>query len=105
MRWAPRIRHRRQALKPGGHPASLSGATVRKHTPVELSHDTRDRTTTQLAGHYQGRYLRTAEGWRTCASTFTLTGTLLTSVADGMKKLMFMGAQASPDIDDPGLQA
>ena len=58
-----------------------------------------------LAGHYQDRYVRTSGGWRICASTFTVTSTLLTSAADGMWKLMFMGAQANPEIDDPSLQA
>ena len=67
--------------------------------------NTRDQTTTQLAGHYQDRYVRTAEGWRICASRFTVTSTLLTSVPDGVHKLVFMGAQASSAIDDPSLQA
>ena len=67
--------------------------------------NTRDNSTTQLAGHYRDRYVRTAEGWRICASTFTVTSTLLTSVEASQQKLMFMGAQASPEIDDPSLQA
>ena len=67
--------------------------------------NTRDNVTTQLAGYYRDRYRRTDEGWRICASTFTVTSTLLTSVEDGLKRLTFMGAQASPEIDDPDLQA
>ena len=67
--------------------------------------NTRDNSTTQLAGHYRDRYVRTAEGWRICASTFTVTSTLLTSVEASQQKLMFMGAQASPEIDDPNAQA
>lgn len=67
--------------------------------------NTRDQMTTQLAGHYQDSYVRTAEGWRICASTFTVTSTLITSVEAGQQKLMFMGAQASPEIDDPSSQA
>lgn len=67
--------------------------------------NTRDNAMTQLGGYYKDRYRRTDEGWRICASTFTVTSTLLTSVEAGLQKLMFMGARASPEIDDPSSQA
>ena len=67
--------------------------------------NTRDKATTQLGGYYEDRYRRTTDGWRICASRFTVTSTLLTSVEEGLQKLIFLGAQASPDIDDPGAQA
>ena len=67
--------------------------------------NTRDNVTTQLGGYYRDRYRRTAEGWRICASSFTVTSTLICSVEEGRQKLVFMGAQASPELDDPGTQA
>lgn len=67
--------------------------------------NTRDNATTQLGGYYRDRYRLVDESWRICASTFTVTSTLLTSVEEGQQKLMFMGARASLEIDDPGSQA
>jgi len=67
--------------------------------------NTRDNTTTQLGGYYEDRYLRTEQGWRICASKYTVTSTLLTTIKEGQQRLMFMGAQASRDIDDPSTQA
>lgn len=67
--------------------------------------NTRDKMTTQLGGYYQDRYRLTDEGWRISASTYTVTSTLITSLEEGQQKLMFMGAQANQQIDDPNLQA
>lgn len=67
--------------------------------------NTRDNATTQLGGYYEDLYRRTAEGWRICASRFTVTSTLLTSVEEGQQQLMFMGSQASLDVNDPSSQA
>ena len=67
--------------------------------------NTRDNMTTQLGGFYEDRYKLTEAGWRIVASKFTVTSTLITSVEDAQQHLIFMGAQASLDVDDPSDQA
>ncbi len=67
--------------------------------------DTRQNTVTQLAGFYEDEYRCEQGEWKISKTTYRVSSTQLMDLSEGMAKLIFAGKEASPEIDDPSLQA
>ncbi|WP_029890613.1 nuclear transport factor 2 family protein [Polycyclovorans algicola] len=60
--------------------------------------DTQNQKLTQLAGHYEDEYRRTADGWRMSATKFVATSTLSFDLAEGLTKVLFAGNPAMAGV-------
>lgn len=67
--------------------------------------DTRQHTVTQLAGFYDDDYVRVEGQWLICKSTYQVTSTQIFDLSEGLAKVVFAGAAAPGELDDPGRQA
>jgi hypothetical protein len=67
--------------------------------------DTRQHTVTQLAGFYEDDYVHVDGRWMICKSTYQVTSTQIFDLSEGLAKVVFAGAAAPAELDDPGRQA
>ena len=67
--------------------------------------DTRRRTVTQLGGCYEDAYRRQGGQWRIARSYYEVTSTQIFDLSEGMAQVIFAGASAPAELDDPGRQA
>ena len=67
--------------------------------------DTRRQTVTQLAGFYEDAYERHDGQWRITRSVYEVTSTQIFDLSEGMARVIFAGAAASLELDDPSKQA
>ncbi|MEZ5573704.1 MAG: nuclear transport factor 2 family protein [Halioglobus sp.] len=67
--------------------------------------DTRRQTVTQLAGFYDDTYLRHDGLWCITRSVYEVTSTQIFDLSDGLARVIFAGAAASVELDDPSKQA
>lgn len=67
--------------------------------------DTRRQTVTQLAGFYDDAYVRSDGQWRIVRSHYEVTSTQIFDLSEGLAKLVFAGAEAPVEVDDPNQQA
>lgn len=67
--------------------------------------DTRRDIVTQLAGFYEDGYACTAGQWQMVKSHYTVTSTQIFDLSEGMSRVIFAGATAPTELDDPGQQA
>ena len=67
--------------------------------------DTQSQRCTQLGGHYNDHYVKRDGDWKIDASEFVVTSTQLASTQDGAWRLLFAGAAAPVEVDDPSQQA
>jgi hypothetical protein len=67
--------------------------------------DTRRRTVTQLAGFYDDGYTRCDGQWRITRSYYEVTSTQIFDLSDGLARVIFAGAAAPVELDDPSQQA
>lgn len=67
--------------------------------------DTRQQTVTQLGGRYEDGYVRQEEQWRISRSHYEVTSTQIFDLSDGLARVIFAGAAAPTELDDPAKQA
>ncbi|MFT4518699.1 MAG: hypothetical protein ACI9JM_001084 [Halioglobus sp.] len=67
--------------------------------------DTRRQIVTQLAGFYDDAYGRADDQWQMTRSWYEVTSTQIFDLSEGMAKVIFAGAAAPLELDDPGEQA
>lgn len=67
--------------------------------------DTRRDLVTQLAGFYDDSYKRVDEQWQITRSHYTVTSTQIFDLSQGMAQVIFAGAAAPAELDDPSEQA
>jgi hypothetical protein len=67
--------------------------------------DTRRQTVTQLAGFYDDAYARRDGLWQIMRSHYEVTSTQIFDLSEGLARVIFAGAAASVELDDPGKQA
>jgi len=68
--------------------------------------DRRRQTVTQLAGFYDDAYRKYRDGrWRIARSYYEVTSTQIFDLSEGLARVIFAGASAPPELDDPGRQA
>lgn len=67
--------------------------------------DTRRQTVTQLAGFYDDAYVRLEGQWRISRSSYEVTSTQIFDLTEGLARVIFAGAAAPVELDDPGKQA
>lgn len=67
--------------------------------------DTRRQTVTQLAGFYDDAYIRGDGQWRIARSSYEVTSTQIFDLSEGLARVIFAGAAAPVELDDPGKQA
>lgn len=67
--------------------------------------DTRRQTVTQLAGFYDDAYIRSDGQWRIIRSSYEVTSTQIFDLNEGLARVIFAGAAAPVELDDPGKQA
>jgi len=67
--------------------------------------DTRRNTITQLGGFYEDAYARHDGRWQIICSCYEVTSTQIFDLSEGLAKLVFAGAAAPPELDDPAQQA
>lgn len=67
--------------------------------------DTRQQTVTQLAGFYEDGYIRLDGEWKMNKSWYEVNSTQIFDLSEGMAKVIFAGASAPSDLDDPAKQA
>jgi hypothetical protein len=67
--------------------------------------DTRRQTVTQLAGYYDDAYVRSEGEWRITRSWYEVSSTQIFDLSEGLARVVFAGASAPVELDDPGKQA
>ncbi|MGB1140508.1 MAG: nuclear transport factor 2 family protein [Halioglobus sp.] len=67
--------------------------------------DTRRNIVTQLGGFYDDAYARREDRWQIVRSCYEVTSTQIFDLSEGLAKLVFAGAAAPPELDDPAQQA
>jgi hypothetical protein len=67
--------------------------------------DTRRKTVTQLAGNYDDAYVRHDRQWHITRSIYEVTSTQIFDLSGGLARVIFAGAAAPVELDDPGQQA
>lgn len=67
--------------------------------------DTRRQTVTQLAGFYDDAYVRRHGQWYIARSYYEVTSTQIFDLSEGLARVIFAGAAAPVELDDPGTQA
>jgi SnoaL-like domain len=67
--------------------------------------DTRQQTVTQLAGCYEDAYARLDGHWRITRSYYEVTSTQIFDLSEGLARVIFAGAAAPVELDDPSRQA
>jgi hypothetical protein len=67
--------------------------------------DTRRQTVTQLAGFYDDAYTRSDGQWRITRSYYEVSSTQIFDLSEGLARVIFAGAAAPVELDDPGKQA
>ena len=67
--------------------------------------DTRQQTVTQLAGSYDDDFVRIDGQWCITRSHYEVTSTQIFDLSEGLAKVIFAGAEAPRELDDPGKQA
>lgn len=67
--------------------------------------DTRRCTVTQLAGFYDDAYTRCDGQWRITRSYYEVTSTQIFDLSEGLARVIFAGAAAPVELDDPNQQA
>jgi SnoaL-like domain len=67
--------------------------------------DTRRQTVTQLAGFYDDAYSCREGQWRITRSSYEVTSTQIFDLTDGLARVVFAGAAAPQELDDPSQQA
>jgi len=67
--------------------------------------DTRQQTTTQLAGFYDDRYRRLEGQWLISASRYRVSSTQVLDLSGDQLRAVFAGAEAPRELDDPEKQA
>ena len=67
--------------------------------------DTRQQAVTQLAGFYDDGYVLQDGQWRISKSHYRVTSSQLLDLSDGLARVIFAGASAPAELDDPGKQA
>jgi hypothetical protein len=67
--------------------------------------DTRRQMVTQLAGFYDDAYTRQDNQWRITRSYYEVTSTQIFDLSEGLARVIFAGAAAPLELDDPGKQA
>lgn len=67
--------------------------------------DTRRQTVTQLAGFYEDGYTRSEGRWQIVRSCYEVTSTQIFDLSEGLARVVFAGAAAPVELDDPGAQA
>ena len=67
--------------------------------------DTRQQTVTQLAGFYDDAYIRTDDRWQIARSHYEVTSTQIFDLSEGLARVIFAGAAAPSELDDPSNQA
>ena len=67
--------------------------------------DTRRQSITQLGGFYEDGYERRGGRWQIIRSCYEVTSTQIFDLAEGLAKVVFAGASAPAELDDPAQQA
>ncbi len=67
--------------------------------------DTRQQTVTQLGGSYDDGFVLQDGQWRINRSHYRVTSTQIFDLSEGLARVIFAGATAPADLDDPGKQA
>jgi hypothetical protein len=67
--------------------------------------DTRQQTVTQLAGFYEDGYVCIDGQWKINRSCYEVVSTQIFDLSEGLARVIFAGATASQELDDPGKQA
>lgn len=67
--------------------------------------DTRQQSVTQLGGFYDDAYVRIDGQWLITRSCYEVTSTALFDLTEGLARVIFAGAAAPAELDDPGRQA
>ena len=67
--------------------------------------DTRRQIVTQLAGFYDDTYSRRDDQWRITRSIYEVTSTQIFDLTEGLARVIFAGAVAPVELDDPSKQA
>lgn len=67
--------------------------------------DTRRNMVTQLAGFYDDGYARIDGQWLMVKSHYEVTSTQIFDLSEGMARVIFAGASAPVELDDPSQQA
>jgi hypothetical protein len=67
--------------------------------------DTRRQTVTQLAGFYDDAYECREGQWCITRSCYEVTSTQIFDLSEGLARVIFAGAAAPVELDDPGQQA
>lgn len=63
--------------------------------------DTERQICTQLAGFYEDEYRREPDGWKIARTAYHVTSSQITSIADGISRVIFAGRTAPTELDDP----
>jgi len=67
--------------------------------------DTRQKTVTQLGGFYEDGYVRLDGEWKMSKSWYEVKSTQIFDLTEGLAKVIFAGATAPAELDDPSKQA
>ena len=67
--------------------------------------DTHQNLITQLGGFYEDEFCKIDGAWKISATTFNVTSTTVTTLAEGMANILFAGRTAPTEIDDPSKQS
>jgi hypothetical protein len=67
--------------------------------------DTRRQTVTQLAGYYEDGYIRRHDQWAITRSHYHVTSTQIFDLGEGIARVVYAGAKAPMELDDPSQQA
>ena len=67
--------------------------------------DTRRELVTQLAGFYSDAYRREDGCWRMVKSHYEVNSTQIFDLTEGLARVIFAGASAPVEVDDPSQQA
>lgn len=67
--------------------------------------DTRRKVTTQLAGFYEDTYRLHEGAWQITGSHYSVTSTQIFELSEGLARVVFAGASAPVDLDNPEDQA
>jgi len=66
--------------------------------------NTRDNNVTQLGGYYVDEYRKLHGEWKISSTAFHVTSTQLLDIGEGMARVLFAGASAPAEVDDPSRQ-
>ena len=66
--------------------------------------DTNQQLITQLGGFYDDEFQKVNGEWKLSATTFNVTSTTVTDIAEGMANILFAGRTAPVEVDDPSKQ-